>query len=309
MTVCPVHGGPRKSRIGEMALIRENNDGVSRLLSALRKTKKKLGVIRTFLPSVSGANLSRMDRLAILEKARWTEQLDLPGYDLEFVVRSKTELSRITKFKERWTIEWINSLPEGSVLWDVGANIGIMSSAAALRNEIAQVVAIEPFFKNYSAIVENLMLNGLSQKVTVVCGGLGETTAFIPLKLQNVIEGGSLHSFGKIFQMGTRSNTPVAEQSCLCFRLDDLVSYEGIPFPTHLKIDIDGFELSMLKGAEETLADPRLKGIQVETMDHDEDVPQRRAVAGLIEKHGFRLANEITHKSDKAKVFDLQYVR
>jgi len=244
-----------------------------------------------------------------MERARWVKKLNLPGYDLSFGIRSKMELARVIRFKEEWTVDWINSLPEGSVLWDVGANIGIMSSVAAVRDEIDQVVAIEPFFMNYSAIVENLMLNGLSHKVTVVCGGLGETTAFIPLKLQNVVAGGALHSFGDIFKMGQQSTVPVAEQSCLCFRIDDLVTYDGIPFPTHIKIDIDGFELSMLKGAENTLADPRLKGIQVETMDHDENAPQRKAVTALIERHGFRLADEIVHKSDKAIVFDLQFAR
>ena len=248
-------------------------------------------------------------RVILLEKAKLIKKLKYPGLDLSFIVRSATELSRVRKFKETWTIKWINRIPAGSVMWDVGANIGIMSSAAALRDEIDKVVAIEPFFMNYAAIVENLMINNLSQKVVVVCGGLGEETSFIPLKLQNVSEGGALHSFGDIFQIGERSIVPVGEQSCLSFRLDDLVTYAGIPFPTHLKIDIDGYELSMLRGAEKTLADPRMKGIQVETMDHDEDTPQRQAVLSLIEKHGFQLENEVVLKSDKAIVSDLQFVR
>lgn len=248
-------------------------------------------------------------RLKLIEKAKWITKLNLPGYDLKFLIRSKTEYFRVRKVKELWTFDWINKLPVRSVLWDVGANIGIMTSVAALRPEIDRVVAIEPFFKNYSALVENLMLNDLSQKVVVVCGGLGEETSFISLKLQNMVEGGSMHSFGDIFQIGTRSTQPVAEQSCLCFRVDDLVNIEGVPFPTHMKIDIDGFELAMLKGADNTLRDKRLVGIQVETMDHEEELPQRKAVSSLLEKHGFRLDKEIVHISDKAKVYDLQFIR
>lgn len=265
---------------------------------------------KDFIKSLDLGQLTSKNRVELLDKAKLYKRLKVPGYDLKFRIRSRTELSRVSKFKEHWTLDWINSLKQDSVLWDVGANIGIMTNVAAQRPEIAKVVAIEPFFMNYSIIVENLMVNQLSHRALVICGGLGEETGFITLNLQNLVEGGSLHSFGEMFKMPTRTHEPVAEQSCLSYRVDDLVKMPGVDFPTHFKIDIDGFEMSMLRGARETLSDPRVLGIQVETMDLDqENVPQRKKVVSYLEDLGFRLDNEISHGSAKVAVFDLQFVR
>ena len=37
--------------------------------------------------------------------------------------------------KEPETLEWIDTVPEGAVLWDVGANVGLYSVYAALRRK------------------------------------------------------------------------------------------------------------------------------------------------------------------------------
>ena len=53
--------------------------------------------------------------------------------ELVFTVPNQLNLFRINTFssKEPETIKWIDSIPEGTVLWDVGANVGLYSCYAA----------------------------------------------------------------------------------------------------------------------------------------------------------------------------------
>ena len=48
------------------------------------------------------------------------------GLALTFAVPNKINLFRVDSFsiKEPETLEWIDAIPQGSVLWDIGANIG-----------------------------------------------------------------------------------------------------------------------------------------------------------------------------------------
>ena len=53
--------------------------------------------------------------------------------ELVFAVPNQLNRFRINTFssKEPETLEWIDSIPEGSVLWDIGANVGLYSCYAA----------------------------------------------------------------------------------------------------------------------------------------------------------------------------------
>ena len=46
--------------------------------------------------------------------------------------------------------------------------------------------------------------------------------------------------------------------------LDGLVYDDGLPCPTHIKIDVDGLEPAIVQGATRLLADRRLRSVLVE---------------------------------------------
>ena len=100
---------------------------------------------------------------------------------------------------------------------------------------------------------------------------------------------------------------PVAHHQCLCYRLDDLVKLPDLPFPTHIKIDVDGSELEVLAGAESVLRDERCRALQVEVVDTDDARARSRQVIGLLGATGFSLVAEYGHKFPRVR--DLQFAR
>jgi hypothetical protein len=63
------------------------------------------------------------------------------------------------------------------------------------------------------------------------------------------------------------------------YSIDSLVKSKVVPFPNHIKIDVDGIEPLILAGAQETLADVRLLLIIVEVDERDE-----KLVDGIMDR-------------------------
>ena len=58
-----------------------------------------------------------------------------------------------------------------------------------------------------------------------------------------------------------------------------------LPFPTHLKIDVDGLEHLVIAGGKQVLADTRLKSLLIEVNDN---LLQHREMVATLGAHGFR---------------------
>jgi hypothetical protein len=69
--------------------------------------------------------------------------------------------------------------------------------------------------------------------------------------------------------------------------IDDFVARFAPPFPGHVKIDVDGLEWAILKGAERTLRDPRLSSILVELPA--DDASEREQIEAYLRESGFEL--------------------
>src|SRR5207302_421451 len=65
--------------------------------------------------------------------------------------------------------------------------------------------------------------------------------------------GTALHAVGESVDHEGREFTPVAVQIVPTYALDDLIDVLKLPPPTRLKLDVDGFEYSVLRGANTTL--------------------------------------------------------
>lgn len=164
--------------------------------------------------------------------------------------------------EEPETLAWIDGFAPGEVFYDVGAATGLLSMYAALDPSLA-VYAFEPKATSYGVLVEHLALNDMGDRVFPLCLALGDTTELARLTLSQLAAGSGGNSLGGApDQFGiTRS---VFSQGALAFRLDDLIASFALPPPAHVKIDVDGLEEGVLKGAERALAGAKSLLIEVE---------------------------------------------
>lgn len=268
--------------------------------------RQRLRVARNWLAS--------KDRMAVLAlRIRRSLSVEKPlrieGSKLRFTAESWAELDRSQQVVESWTADWMRALPAGSVLYDIGANIGVFSLLAAENPNVERVVAIEPAYFNYASLMRNAILNGLTDKVVALPIGLGETSGPLRFNLKSLRSGAAMHAFGDIFAFDRQPAEPAASYTCLCYRLDDLVALPDMPFPTHIKIDIDGHEADVLRGADAVLRDARVKGLQIEVMDHDPHAPRQAETVAFLAERGWQLGETIRHKATELAIVDLRFER
>ena len=128
-------------------------------------------------------------------------------------------------------------LREGDNVVDVGANIGSLSIASALRVGRGQVLALEPHPRIFGYLQGNLALNGVSN-VTPVNMALGDAIGELWFSDERSDDQNS------VAQEGEGIRVPVTT-------LDKAASEFGRI--SLLKIDVEGFEVAVLSGAAEVL--------------------------------------------------------
>ena len=192
--------------------------------------------------------------------------------------------------KEPDTLAWIDAFfREGDAIYDVGANIGQYSLYAArkLRGNCT-VLAFEPEALNYAKLNRNIVLNELTGVVTPYCLAVTERTELSTFYVQNFAPGAALHAWGRPVTQGERAFQAQNQQGMVGISLDDLTGRFGLPFPNHIKIDVDGIEAEIVRGAGHTLADPRLKTALVEVYIFAEIAEE---IEAAFHAHGFELSN------------------
>jgi len=189
--------------------------------------------------------------------------------------------------KEPETIAWIDRLGPDAVMWDIGANIGLFSLYAA-TNRRCSVLAFEPSAANYAVLARNLQINGLNSLVTAYCLALAGDTSIGVMNLDSSAMGTAMTQFGKPGDKSRySSNDRPLTHGMVGFTLDEFVERFAPPPPTHIKIDVDGIELAILRGGVRTLSAPSVQSVIVElTLTHREELEQSMA---FLESCGLRL--------------------
>jgi FkbM family methyltransferase len=166
--------------------------------------------------------------------------------------------------KEPWTRQWLDAMPEGSVLYDVGANVGGYTLIAAARGH--QVVAFEPILTNAETLRRNCCNNLLEPRVIIHALALGNQNGYVWVgwPAAGMSSGAANHLYGTDEDMYRNRADLWHQQRVPCERLDDLVSRLHPPAPTHLKLDVEGAELVVLEGAEQLLTGRTLRSLMIE---------------------------------------------
>jgi FkbM family methyltransferase len=189
-----------------------------------------------------------------------------------------------TPHEELETNQWIASFQSNDVFWDVGANIGLYSIAAAKFRGVS-VVAIEPDLMNARMLYENVLRNGVSDYVTILPVAVASQSRVDRLYLKTLSYGDALHNLGSPSDYVTAPSGYQAQVAVLS--LADLTRILGLPAPSRLKIDVDGIEHNVLLGLGDTLSS--IKEVLIE-VDLDKTTCER--ISSMMTEAGFRLLSE-----------------
>lgn len=189
--------------------------------------------------------------------------------------------------KEPETIEWIDGMQDGDVLYDIGANVGVFTLYAGINRKV-KVMAFEPLAANYFLINRNVEVNGLSGVIKAYCLALNDEDMIASMHIQNTGFGSAVSSFNDPIDHNGNRFEAKFEQGMVGMSLDSFIEKFKPHFPTHIKIDVDGIEDKIVRGAAKTISDPRVKSISIEL---DDSRPEyTNAVISDIEMAGFTLA-------------------
>ncbi|MBI5201905.1 MAG: FkbM family methyltransferase [Elusimicrobia bacterium] len=189
--------------------------------------------------------------------------------------------------KEPETLEWLDTIGPNEVLYDVGANVGVYTVYAGVRKKDLRVFCFEPTFFNYWLLNRNILLNGLTDRVQALSLALADREALDSIHMETVQDGAALVTFGDNLDFEKRRFTAKFKQGAVSTTLDAFIARYHPPFPTRIKLDVDGLEREILMGAEKTLKDPRLKSVLVEL---NEGLPGDMELVPYLEKCGLKFA-------------------
>ena len=252
-----------------------------------------MGYVRLLKRARKGVGYAAQARLDTLSEDSWTEvvhQSDGEDVRLRFLSPNALCDFRVSTFstKEPETLEWIDQFGGGGTLYDVGANVGLYSVYYAKRHP-GQVVAFEPSVFNLALLARNIAANGVGDRVTIIPLPLTSTEEVAQFRLTSTDLGGALSSFAEDIGYDGKPFDAVFSYSTLGTSLDFLVREQLIAQPpTLIKIDVDGIEHLVLRGAVEVLSDPGLVSVLIEVND---SVPEVAGpVASILGSHGFHLS-------------------
>jgi len=196
--------------------------------------------------------------------------------------------------KERDTIAWLDRMPTGALLWDIGANIGVYTIYAGLVRK-AKVIAFEPGAANFAILNRNIFGNGLQECVAAYGICVGAKSEANRLFMQNIEAGGALHNFGAAVDYKGDQFDATFLQGSLSVSADALISEFGIEPPEYMKLDVDGLEQAILEGAKGVLGRKEFRSLLVEANLDDrqgvEAVEKITRTAGLFREQNARYNN------------------
>ena len=200
-----------------------------------------------------------------------------------------SDLSNILRKKrEPKLYSWLNGLNHGSVLFDVGTSYGQESAMASSLAEGAErdvrVVGFDCSLYQSHFCALNRKLNGESFRF--VFAAISETSGeLIRIDANSDTHIPSLH----------KKNVPY-EYEVMTLALDDFSEANGI-YPSHIKIDVDGAEMDVLKGASKILSCRTLKEVFIE-VDH-----KHAGIVALMENLGFEIKWQLQKEQNSDILF------
>jgi FkbM family methyltransferase len=199
------------------------------------------------------------DRLTSLYRIYGTTKLKVVGVDFKIYSQADDNIANNLFYGinyEQGEFLLIKHLVKVSNYFvDVGANTGIFSIYAARSKKDLKVLCFEPHPSNYQRLLNNISINKLTNIQTFpnAIGQEQRTIEFtVPADLSISTTASANEIFTRNFHRIEHIAIPVKQVS-----LDEILLQVPLTWRDVIKIDVEYYELDVLKGAEQTLRTKR----------------------------------------------------
>ncbi len=214
--------------------------------------------------------------------------VDVDGLRLQLVAQGAIaeEVCRDGAFEPHEIRLVLRLLGPGQTFLDIGANVGLFALAAAKRFPDARVIAFEPSASTFRTLEWNLRLNALPN-VRAVRAALADYVGEAQMHLNAPGKDG-LNTLGEPTHPACRV---VSTETVPVTTLDTFLAAEGVQRVHVIKVDVEGAELLVFRGARALLesdAAPILfyEGSPLATAGFGYEPP---AITRLLQGCGYRL--------------------
>jgi FkbM family methyltransferase len=245
---------------------------------------------------------SRLPPLFSIFTIKFYKNLDYDKCRIKMRIESVDQLHRSNSCKkEPETVKWIEEfIKPGDVFYDIGANVGAYSFVCYAHTKgQSRIYSFEPSVTTFSALNQNIMINGYSDKIVALPFILSDGTMIKKFYYSSVSPGAASHAIDKkneqadeMKSLQSNNTTQQFYNYLVSYRLDDLLSGFNLPQPNHMKIDVDGHELEVLKGCDNLLGSEMLKTILIEI---DKNCASSHEIITILEKKKFKIKNIYPH--------------
>lgn len=186
------------------------------------------------------------------------------------------------------------------VLYDIGANNGLLSTFWSKLNQVETIYAFEPVTsiftelqrntKSISKIVPiNTALGDAGGELTINVNDWNPSSSLLPLADRHLAE----------FPFATKARS----EKIRVVRLDDIVEEQGLKSPDLVKIDVQGFEDKVLTGGAKTIRRSQFCIIELSLDKLYQGCPQITEIIAMMDEMSFDLVDIVGEVTGRAGRF------
>lgn len=183
----------------------------------------------------------------------------------------------------------LNYLKKGDIVLDIGGNIGQTALMMAKKmGNIGHIYSFEPYPSTFQQLKKNLSLNiGISNNIQSENAALGATPDILTMYQDCVTNSGANRMVPKNFTtINGQVKVPVST-------IDVFVQERRLNTVDFIKIDVEGFEMQVLKGGHHTLVNlkPRMF-IELDDNNLRKQGSNAAELCGYLQSHGYTIYEE-----------------
>lgn len=179
------------------------------------------------------------------------------------------------------------SIPKGSIIVEIGANIGTFALYAAAADANVRIYSYEPIRANFEVLLDNIAANGFQERIKAFNLGVAGTSGSREFYLASSPE----HSFVK-------NDESARGVTVECVTLRDILASNRLDRVDLLKLNAEGAEYEILYSTPKECFD-KIEEIRMEYHGHRVDKYDLAHLKGFLEQSGYVTTHLYRHTHDE----------